>query len=111
MAVQEYNIPRHNTKTTFSGVIFNLPAQLNYDLTGASARIDFIKKGTKPVALRLKTSNNTLEISLQYSIVIPETYITLQPGVYKWDLKITFSDGRIKTYIGGEWIIDDVITG
>ena len=110
MPVQSYNIPTHNSTTTFNGLIFTLPSDAEYDLTGASARIDFIKKGAKPIALRMNTSNNTLQFILPYQIVIPETKINLINGTYEWDLRIIFSDGRHKIFIGGEWIIDDVIT-
>jgi len=97
--------------TTFSGVRFTLPTNVLYDLTGASIRINFVKNpNNSTVSLVMSNINSKIDIVEPYSFDIVEQKITLRPDTYYWDCKITFSDGRIKNYIGGQWVICDIIT-
>lgn len=110
MSIQAYNIQRQNTRSTFNGVKFLLPFDAEFDLTGAVVRINFERKGKNITELSMSTTNGKISLELPYTIVLNEQKILLPAATYEWDCKIIFANGIEKTYIGGEWIIDDIIT-
>lgn len=111
MSIQNYNLPTQNSLNTFNGVNFTLPTGDSFDLTGSFIKIDFVtpSTSTKPL-LTMTTLNGKITINSLYEFSIAEQKILLPKGTYYWDCKIRFADGREKTYIGGNWIIEDVIT-
>jgi hypothetical protein len=36
--------------------------------------------------------------------------VNIDKGNYKWDLQVTFSDGTVKTYLEGDFIVYDDVT-
>ena len=46
----------------------------------------------------------------QYSFEMKPFVVKAKPNAYKYDILISFVDGREKTYIGGNWTINPVIT-
>ncbi len=107
--MQNYNLPAVNFDNTFPGVLFVLPTSELYDLTHAYCKIQ-LRSNYGLAVIKEFTSPFGLLITLPHTITFPEQSIQIAPGTYKWDLKITFSDGREKTYIGGTWTINPVIT-
>ncbi|MEI6750019.1 MAG: hypothetical protein WCM93_12740 [Bacteroidota bacterium] len=107
--MQNYNLPSVNHGNTFEGVDFILPTDSHYDLTNATAKIQLRNSPVNALVKEFVTPN-TLLITLPHKITLPTQIIDFPAATYKYDLQITFADGRVKTYIGGEWIINPVIT-
>jgi len=104
--MQNYNLPAVNRNNTFDGVVFVLPTNAVYDLTGAVIKLHVKIKPEQPIIKQFSDFN----ITLPHTIEFPAQVIKIPAGTYLWDLKIVFADGREKTYIGGNWIINPVIT-
>lgn len=107
--MQNYNLPTVNFDNTFSGVEFTLEAFPAINLAGAVAKIQVRRSAGLAVAQEF-ISPATLTITQPNKVSIPAQIITIPAGNYKWDLKIKFADNTEKTYIGGDWIINSVIT-
>ncbi len=117
--MQNYDLPDANTGNTFNGAVFTF-ADIElipepeffqgqpFDTAELSVSPGF---GLEPV-LQLSSERESLRIETGRvsSITITPFLVALPPGLYHWDLKITFADGRIKTYIGGKWRINPIIT-
>ncbi len=107
--MQNYNLPTVNHGNTFGGVNFTLPTDPLYDLTGATIKIQ-VRKNFNHEIVKEYAAGTGLTITLPHTIEFAPHIVTLPAAVYKWDLKIVFADGRAKTYIGGEWTVNAVIT-
>jgi hypothetical protein len=107
--MQNYNLPSANRNNTFEGVEFVLPAGDQFNLTGASAKLQVRRNPSTNLVADYK-SPTTLLLTPPYTITLPPHIVTIPEGSYVWDLKIWFADGREKTYIGGKWDIKPVIT-
>jgi hypothetical protein len=107
--MQNYNLPTVNFDNTFEGVVFTLPTDAKYDLTLAVVKLQ-VRVASGTVLVKEFSSPAALLITLPHTITFPPTSIEIPAGEYKWDLKIWFADGREKTYIGGTWKINSVIT-
>ena len=107
--MQNYNLPTVNYDNTFEGVEFTLPSDERYDLTGALVKIQIRVRPGAPIIKEFASPAGLL-ITLPHTIIFPQQSIEIPAGYYMWDLKIWFQDGREKTYIGGTWKINAVIT-
>lgn len=107
--MQNYNLPDVNFDNTFEGVEFVLPADEKFNLINASVKLQVRKSPNAPV-IKQFVSPSGLVIALPNTITLPQQIISIPEGGYQWDLKITFADGREKTYVGGNWKINPVIT-
>ena len=107
--MQNYNLPSVNYDNTFKGVKFVLPNDIRYDLTGATVKIYVRKTVDSPVIFKFEVPGG-IEVTLPYTITLKPTVVDIAPGLYKWDLKIVFANQVEKTYIGGNWLINPVIT-
>lgn len=107
--MQNYNLPSVNRGNTFGGVEFQLPAGQQFDLEGAAVKIQ-VRKTTNATVVKELASPADITIIPPSVIRLNEHLVDIPSGVYKWDMKITFSDTREKTYIGGDWVINPVIT-
>lgn len=105
MAIQNYNLVSVNYGNTFQGVRFNLPQQLTYSLTGA---IVTMQVRTSPEGAAVATY--ILPHIDQYSFQLLPFVVKIKPNTYEYDILISFADGREKTYIGGTWTINPVIS-
>lgn len=110
--MQNYNLPAVNRGNTSTPVSFILPTNELYDLTGAVARIQVRRHANHELVQEYSSEgeNPTLNIEQPHTITLPASLVTLPNGTYKWDLMITFADERVKTYIGGDWVVNAVIT-
>lgn len=103
-----YNFQNHISGDTFDGVTFHIgDNQGGIDLTGAKVEmfIDYYLE-LQPM---LSTENGTIvvddESAVDSTISIPAQVIDWPIGTYEYNIRITFSDSRVKTYISGTWTI------
>jgi len=115
MATTSYNIANHKHGDTWDGLTFTLTREgTPITLTNAIIRM-WVKNliPDDPIQLKLDTEDEGgIEITdgANGIFVIGPVLITLAPGNYEYDIEIEFEDGTIKTYIGGNWVIDPDIT-
>lgn len=107
--MQNYNLPTVNFDNTFEGVEFTLPTDARYDLTNAVVKLQ-VRANPGTALIKEFASPTGLLITLPHTIIFREHSVAIAAGTYKWDLKIWFQDGREKTFIGGTWQINPVIT-
>jgi hypothetical protein len=103
-----YNFENHISGDTFEGVIFHLgDNQGGIDLTGAKVEL-FIDHYLELQPM-LTTANGTIviidESAVDSTINIPNQIINWPIGTYDYSIRITFPNGKVKTYISGTWII------
>lgn len=108
--MQNYNLPTVPTNNTFNGVKFTLPEQDAFNLTGAKITLQVRTQPDWTISETMSLENEKILRETDYRFVIAPQIINLKPGTYKYDILIEFQDGRKKTYIGGQWIIEPVIT-
>lgn len=75
------------------------------DLTGASAKMGLRLSGQSTRAVDLSTADSTLTITLpsEIGVTAPLSLMsTLAPGLYDFDLVITYSSGDIETVLAGQ---------
>jgi hypothetical protein len=93
------------TGDTYLGCDFNLQSDDNPDqpLDISNALIELVT-GT---AYKLSTLDNTIQITdgLGGTFIIPEQIISWPPATYNFKIKITFVNGRVRTYVVGTWKI------
>ena len=109
--MQNYNLVSVNQGNTYSGAQFTLPSVSTCSLTGATIKMQV--RSAPGARIMLELSNATggkISIVSQYVFAIAAHTVNIPPGTYQYDIKIVFSDGREKTYIGGTWTIEPVIT-
>lgn len=110
--MKNFDLPTINSRNTFNRLMFTLPSRSSYLLTGATIvmqiRSDY---GTKAVANYSsdKTDGHIHIINANSFEIEPHT-VLLPPDIYSYDIVIIFADGRKKTYIGGTWMIDRIIS-
>lgn len=104
-----YNLKDSYFDNTKKQVTFNLPSIAEFELTGASARIEVRDKPNGTI-FKVYTSESGLTITPPYQVSIDEHIVDIVAGNYVWDLKITFADLREYNLIGGSWSIKNVVT-
>jgi len=106
MALQNnYNLQSVLYGNTFLGVRFQLPAEPSYILAGSTATMQLRKSENSP-AVATFTLAHIDEFTLELSPFV----VNIKAGTYYYDVLISFLDGREKTWVGGSWIIEPVIT-
>ena len=108
--VQNYDFPDAMFGNTYEAIIFNLPEEPAFSLTGAKLYLQLRKRPELNVAAEFSTENGKLEISSLYSFCFPAQIIEVTPDIYLYDILIVFSDERRETYIGGKWTIHPTVT-
>ncbi len=105
MAIQNYDLVPTLYGNTFMGVRFNLPQTSGYSLIGATVTMQI---RTSPEAVAVATY--ALPHIGEYSFELEPFVVKLKPATYEYDILISFPDEREKTWIGGHWTINPVIT-
>jgi len=106
-----YNLPDCFHGNTFDGVIFNFDdTKPELSLLGATAKMMVNSKWTTVTVDTLTISNSRLSLLSNFQLKILPFVVTYNPGVYQYDILITYASARKKTRISGEWIINEVIT-
>jgi len=100
-----YNLQTVLYGNDFLGVRFQLPIEPSYSLIGAIAKMQVRKSESSP-AVATFTLAHMDEFTLELSPFI----VNIKAGTYYYDVLISFLDGREKTWVGGSWIIEPVIT-
>ena len=75
------------------------------NFSGASAKMGLLLAGATTNAIELSTANGTLTITQpnEIGVTVPEaTMATLAPGVYAFDLVVTYGNGDIETVLAGQ---------
>jgi hypothetical protein len=108
--VQNYNFDNARHGNIYEAVIFNLPQEHCFDLTGAKIYMQLRKKPDQLVIAEFSTINQKLQILSNYSFCFVTQIIEVFSDTYYYDILIVFADGRRETYIGGKWAILPVIT-
>ena len=103
MPQNNYNLETVLYGNTFLGVRFQTP--ITQPLTGSVA------------TMQVRTAENSPAVATYTLAHIDEFTISLEPfvvkikaGTYYYDVLISFPDGRQKTWVGGTWTIEPVIT-
>ena len=105
-----YNLPEVTTGSDLEeDLLFRLPADPQFDLAYATAKIQFRKSPGDPFAQEFKPGNGTLVIEPPYAIRWPAQKITAKPGIYQWQLRIRFTD-RDEFPWGGTITVKTAIT-
>lgn len=108
--MHNYDLPEVNHENTFVGTQFILPEITKYDLAGAKIKLQARKQEGTPVIHEMSTENGLIVIAEPYTFTLQPHVVKIKSGKYSYDIKIWFADGREKTYIGGYWSINTVIT-
>jgi hypothetical protein len=111
-----YNIPDAIKGDTFDGVLFTVTVNNTLaDLTDAIIKMDLRLTPTGTVVKNFTTVNSggltILNPPTDGKFKLDKQVITINPDSYLYDIQITFGNGEIKTYVGGNWeIIQDITT-
>jgi hypothetical protein len=104
----------HQKGTTFDVWQFQIIIDdVNANLTGAVIEMQLRKEAGQPVALNLTSVGNagiTITDPTNGIFQINEQVIDIPARVYRYDIKITFSDGVVRTWVKGDFNIVNVIT-
>lgn len=109
--MNEYNWKDGVFGDFFDGLIFKIESKgVAVDLTGA--RVDIHFKDAKDVIRKKYSSANgtiTIDGAAGKFTVLPHK-ITTPVGLYNYDTQITFSNGKVKSWVKGTWEITKAIT-
>lgn len=80
------------------------------DLTGAVIRVQVRKKHGDPVLFEISSALEITIGGLGNNELTWIEIVDLPQGVYKWDLQITFPDGKVRTIFAGKFTTQSDIT-
>ncbi len=115
MASQTYDFPDHRKGDTFAGVQFTIVKNGSpLDLTGASLRMEMRElTPTGSVGDTFTDDSDgglTITDAANGVITFDEQVVDILAMLYYYDIEITLSNGDVKTYIVGTWIIIQDVT-
>ena len=102
---------------TFSSVEFEYQNEAGtpLDITGATIRVQFRNNNKKGHVVKDITDGNGItatDLSIGKFQIDKFTPIDFEAGNYYYDVQTTFSNGDVKTYVGGTFrVIQDVTNG
>jgi hypothetical protein len=103
-----YNFQNHVSGDTFDGVTFHIEDN-NGDIDLTGAKVEMFTDHYLNLQPILSTVNGSIviidESAVDSTISIPEQIISWPIGTYNYRIKITFPNGKVKTYISGTWTI------
>lgn len=103
---QRYDLQNVYKGDTFDGVILELLLDGDpMDLTGATISMKVRAQSPTGTLVDTLTLANTRLTLLANILTIVPFLVTYAAGKYYYDIEIVFSDGRVKSYIGGDWTI------
>lgn len=100
-----------NLKTIRGNTFEQMPFELlqnnvPIDLTGAEIKMQLRKECNGVVYLELDQDNGiTITDAVNGRFQIDEQIINIAAGNYKYDIRITFGDGTVKTWIKGDFLV------
>ena len=98
---------------SFGGVQFRIIRNGQaLDLTGSSIKADFKNRQSGRIVLSMSNANGLIDIIYPEGgiFIFAPQIISVQSGVYLYDVQITFGDGSVKTYIEGTMKVEQDIT-
>jgi hypothetical protein len=105
-----YDIPCMTTGDTWLG----MQMVWNQDITDWQFRMNVVGTNATSPALRFTSEGDDPNITITDGpggeVVWAQTKISLAHGVYKFDIEVTKPGGIVRTYITGQWAINDDIT-
>jgi hypothetical protein len=113
----QYNFPKLKKGNTLKETIMTLldANDAPIDCEDASILVQVRKSPSDPVVLEWSTEDETITISGDDNNVVtllemgPE-YTDIVPGIYKYDILVTFADETVETIIEGTLQVTDVIS-
>jgi hypothetical protein len=102
------DISSHKRGTTFNGVAWTLSVNGSAkNLTGAKIRMKIHKNTSDgPVEKEFTESSGiTITDAAQGKFQLNSQIINLDEGLKYYEIKLTFSDGTVKQYLEGTWVI------
>lgn len=113
MAV-EYNFPDHIKNDTFNAQPFSVSRNGSaINLTGATIAmmLRLVKTQASPdLSLSTATSGITITTAVDGEFEIDEQVISIDAGIYFYDLQLTESGGKVTTLQQGTWTITQDVT-
>ncbi len=111
----KYDPPRVRTGDTFNGILFTiLVNNVALDLSGdCSIRMDLRALPTSTTYVKRFSTTPGIGITIldvAGIFSLDQWDVDVIAGTYYFDIEITLDTGEIKTYIWGNWIIDQDIT-
>lgn len=107
--IKVYNFPPHKRGDTVPNKIFDIKINGEPPLSNISkVELDLEKDGK--IWKRYNIENNSIVINSSGIFTILSHILDISPGVYNYDLQITFENGVVKTYLRGTWEIFEDIT-
>lgn len=104
----------HKKGTTFDAWALQIIIDdVNANLTGSVIEMQLRKEAGQPVALNLTSVGDagiTITEPTNGIFQINEQVIDIPAREYRYDIKITFADGEVRTWISGKFNIVNVIT-
>ena len=103
--------PANNTVEIVTGNTWSETFALTLDtvpiiLTGSTILVSIYKGCSTSTALWTATNGNGVTITgAGFNEISLSKIVTLAKGDYIWDLKVTYLDGKVKTYVWGDFII------
>ncbi|MEI7526260.1 MAG: hypothetical protein WCJ95_18080, partial [Mariniphaga sp.] len=80
--------------TSYDQTAFDLPQEDSFLLKGARIFMQLRKKAGQRVVAEFSTTNGLLEITGDYSFIMPEQVINVAPDIYRHDILFVFKNGR-----------------
>lgn len=105
-----YDIPCITTGDTWLG----MQMVFNQDITDWEFRMNVLAPNATRPSLEFTTEGDDPNITITDGpageVVWAQTQISLTPGVYKFDIEVTKPGDIVRTYITGQWAINEDIT-
>jgi len=80
------------------------------DLQNATIYIHVRKGCGGTLALSLTNGDGLTITGADNNQISISKLVDIEKGTYKWDLQVTYSSGIVKTYIEGEFVVQDDVT-
>lgn len=99
---------------TYDGCVFTIEYEDHtpLDLTGATILLQIKKSASDdtPVLEFTETDGITITDAANGEFQIDEVIIDICPKIYKYDIQITLSSGKVKTFIEGDFTVTSDIS-
>jgi len=111
MIAAVYNISDHTRGDTFDGIVFKIYSRVDgvktaVDLTDSTVKIQFRKENTDALVKTVTDGDGITITDAENGVIRVHSFIvTFAPGLYLYDVQITFPSGDVKTYIKGSFNI------
>lgn len=99
---------------TYDGCVFTIEYEDHtpLDLTGASILMQIKKSASddEPVLEFTDTDGITITDAINGEFQIDEVIIDILPKIYQYDIQVTLSNGKVKTFVEGKFTVNSDIS-